>query len=167
MNFWRDCTFCRYTERNTKLKQIGLLIPLSSHPHITPLLFQKVSRPFLIRKATEGRKTEREIGFSIEPGSFTMCQVTAGQEMKKEAAMCRQGLKSPSSLCFNFLCSASPRGLTFTWWGCCDLCQRYKPTELTHFFFNILSSCVCFCLYGPFGCISFHTFSRQLSAFSI
>ena len=27
-------------------------------------------------------------------------------------------------------------------------------------------SCVYFCLYGPFNCNSFHTFSRQLSAFS-
>ena len=28
-------------------------------------------------------------------------------------------------------------------------------------------SCACFCLYGPFDCISFHKFSRQLSAFSL
>ena len=28
-------------------------------------------------------------------------------------------------------------------------------------------SCVSFCLYGPFHCISFHKFSRQLSAFSL
>ena len=27
--------------------------------------------------------------------------------------------------------------------------------------------CVCFCLYGPFNCISLHEFSRQLSAFSL
>ena len=27
--------------------------------------------------------------------------------------------------------------------------------------------CSCFCLYGPFNCISFHTFSRELSAFSL
>ena len=26
---------------------------------------------------------------------------------------------------------------------------------------------VCFCLYGPFNCILFHKFSRQLSAFSL
>ena len=31
----------------------------------------------------------------------------------------------------------------------------------------LFCSCVCFCLYGPFNCISFHKFSRQLSAFSI
>ena len=32
-----------------------------------------------------------------------------------------------------------PRGLTFTWWGCCcGLCQSHQPTELAHsfFFFN-------------------------------
>ena len=34
-----------------------------------------------------------------------------------------------------------PRGLTFTWWACCSLCQRHKPTEFTpSFFFN--SICV-------------------------
>ena len=30
----------------------------------------------------------------------------------------------------------------------------------------LFCSCVCFCLYGPFNCISFPKFSRQLSAFS-
>ena len=40
----------------------------------------------------------------------------------------------------------------------------HKPTELAHSFF--FCSCVCFCLYGPFNCISFHNISRQLSAFS-
>ena len=30
-----------------------------------------------------------------------------------------------------------------------------------------IRSCVCFYLYGPFNCISFHKFSRQLSAFSL
>ena len=58
-----------------------------------------------------------------------------------------------------------PRGLTFTWWGCCGVRQRHKPTELAHSFF--FGSCVCFCLYGPFNCVSFHTFSGQLSAFSL
>ena len=32
---------------------------------------------------------------------------------------------------------------------------------------RLISSCVCFCLYGPFSCISFHKFSRKLSAFSL
>ena len=61
--------------------------------------------------------------------------------------------------------SLGPRWLTFTWWGCCGLCQRHKPTELAHSF--LFCSCVCFCLYGPFNCISFHKFSRQLSDFSL
>ena len=42
---------------------------------------------------------------------------------------------------------------------------RYKPTELAHSV--LFCSCVCFCLYGPFSCISFNKFSRQLSAFSL
>ena len=55
------------------------------------------------------------------------------------------------------------RGLTFTWWGCCGLCFWHKPTELAHSF--LFCSCVRFCLYGPFNCISFHKFSQQLSTF--
>ena len=44
-----------------------------------------------------------------------------------------------------------PRGFTFTWWGCCDLCQRHKPAALAHSF--LLCSCVYFGLSGPFNCI--------------
>ena len=60
---------------------------------------------------------------------------------------------------------ACPHGLTFTCWGCCGLCQRHKPTEIAHSF--LFYSCIYFCLYGPFNCISFHKFSRQLPAFSL
>ena len=60
-----------------------------------------------------------------------------------------------SNLCF-------PTG--FMWWGCCALCQRREPTELALSF--LFYCCVYFCLYGPFKCISFYRFSRQLSAFS-
>ena len=56
-------------------------------------------------------------------------------------------------------------GLTFTWCGCRSLCLWHKLTELAHSF--SCCSCVCFCLYGPFNCIPFHEFSRQLSAFSL
>ena len=37
-----------------------------------------------------------------------------------------------------------------------------QPSLLTPFLF---CSCVYFCLYGPFNCISFHKFSRELSGF--
>ena len=40
-----------------------------------------------------------------------------------------------------------------------------QPTLLTPFF--IFCSCVYFCLYGPFNCISIHTFSLQLSVLSL
>ena len=59
--------------------------------------------------------------------------------------------------------SASPRGITFTWWGCYGLCLWRKPTELAHSF--LFCSCISICLCGPFNCISFHKFSLQLSAF--
>ena len=58
-----------------------------------------------------------------------------------------------------------PRRLTFTWWGCSGLCLWHKPAELAHSF--SFCSCIYFCLYGPFNCISFHKFFRQLSAFSV
>ena len=58
-----------------------------------------------------------------------------------------------------------PSGLTFTWWGCCGFCFWHKPTELAHSF--LFGSCVYFSIYGPFNCISFQKFSRQLSAFSL
>ena len=41
----------------------------------------------------------------------------------------------------------------------------YKPTKLAHSF--LFCSCVCFYLYGPFNCISFHKFSPKLSAFPL
>ena len=58
----------------------------------------------------------------------------------------------------------SPR-FTFTWWGCCGLCLCHKPAELARSF--LFCSCVCVCLYGPFNCISYHKFSRQLSVSSL
>ena len=50
---------------------------------------------------------------------------------------------------------ARPHGLSFTWYGSWGLCLWHKPTELVHSF--SFCSCVCFCLYGPFNCISFHS----------
>ena len=63
-----------------------------------------------------------------------------------------------------YIYKTSPRGLTFTCWGCYSLCIWHKQTELAHSF--LLCSYVYFCLYGPFNFISFHKFSRQLSVFS-
>ena len=63
-----------------------------------------------------------------------------------------------------FHCSLRSCGLTFSWWGCYGLCPRHKPAKLAHSF---LFCYVHFCPYGPFDCILFHKFSRQLSAFSL
>ena len=49
--------------------------------------------------------------------------------------------------------------------GCCSLSFWLKPTKLAHTLSSC--SCVCFCLYGPFSCITFHKFLWQLSAFSL
>ena len=57
-------------------------------------------------------------------------------------------------------------GSSFVHWRrCCGWCLWLKPTKFAHS--SLLSSCVCFCLYGPFNCISFLKLSRQLSAFSL
>ena len=58
-------------------------------------------------------------------------------------------------------CEYGPHGLTLTWWGYCGL--SFKQTELVHSF--LFCSCVCFCLYGPFNCISFHEFSPTTLCF--
>ena len=58
-----------------------------------------------------------------------------------------------------------PRGLTFTWWGGYGLRLWPKPAELAHSL--LFCSRGCYRLYGPFNCISFCKFSRQLSAFSL
>ena len=75
------------------------------------------------------------------------------------------GLEAPINYLLNTDRPVRPRGLTFTWWGCCSLCFWLKPTELAKSF--LFCSCVYFCLYGPFNCVSFHKFSRQLSPISL
>ena len=34
----------------------------------------------------------------------------------------------------------SPRGLTFTWWGCYGWCPSHKPAELAHSFYPVRTS---------------------------
>ena len=41
----------------------------------------------------------------------------------------------------------------------------HKPAKLAHSF--LFWSCIYFCLYGPFNCISFNKFSQQLPTFSL
>ena len=60
-------------------------------------------------------------------------------------------------ICVTVMSVSCPNRLTFTWWGCCGFCLWHKPTELARSF--LLCSCVCFCLYVPFNCISFHKVS--------
>ena len=73
------------------------------------------------------------------------------------------GENSPILSKRNFTPRTCPHGFTFTWWGCYGFSLWQKPTERAHSFW--FCSCVCFCLYVPFNCISFHKFSRQLFAF--
>ena len=77
-------------------------------------------------------------------------------------------VSAPQLLLFSFPCfdsearvpagSPSRRGdVTVDVW--------HTPAELALSF--LFCTCVNFCLYGPFNCISFHKFSRQLSVFSL
>ena len=62
-----------------------------------------------------------------------------------------------------YLRQRSPRAplhvVGMLWFMSLTLTNRARP-------FLFICSCVCFCLY-PFNCISFHTFSPKLSAFSL
>ena len=93
--------------------------------------------------------------------SDTVADWSAGLSRGIGMSLCRLHLLTEFSL------PNCPRGLNFTWWGCCSLYFQHKLTELAHSFFLLFYSCVCVCLYGPFNCISFHKFSRQLSAFPL
>ena len=79
-------------------------------------------------------------------------------------------LQNARDFAFDRVPAGSPsRGGDVTVYIFC-LCQRHKPTELAHsFFFFFLDSVLVsiFCIYGPFNCLSFHKFSRQLSVFSL
>ena len=66
-----------------------------------------------------------------------------------------------------FLSHTYPRRLTYMWWGCCNFCLWLNQLSLPTASCSVLESFVFFCLYGPFNCISFHKFSRQLSVFSL
>ena len=91
----------------------------------------------------------------------TVCPGRWGELSQNNLSCCRHFFFG-HCLC-DFVPRNCPHGLTFTWWGCCGLCLWRKPTELARSF--LFCSCVCFCLYGRFNCISFHKFSRQVSAF--
>ena len=58
---------------------------------------------FFVREVTAGHEIESEVGMCTDPGSFSMSKVTAVQEIKNEADISRQGLRSSSCLCINLL----------------------------------------------------------------
>ena len=67
-------------------------------------------------------------------------------------------------------CNGSPHAVTFTCWGCCSLCLWHKSTEFAHSFKKkkkILFLCLFLSLWPFQLTISYHKFSRQLSAFSL
>ena len=69
-------------------------------------------------------------------------------------------LKQDSWFCFN---GESPRAHLHVGGDVAvDVFDVNQPSLPTPFLF---CSCVCFCRYGPFNCISFYEFSQQLSRF--
>ena len=96
---------------------------------------------------------------AVYPGLVTRNDLTQTSRIKSVIDLVR---------CFRKKCPyllSCPHGLTFTWWGCCGLWLWHTPSEFAHS--CLFCYCVCFCLYGPFNCISFHKFSRELSALSV
>ena len=101
------------------------------------------------------------------------CCVSAGNDLTDSAAeaicdmlkVSRRIYAIFSAVYVPLHCPTGRHGLTLTWWGCCCLFLCHKPTELAHSI--LFCSCVRFCLYGPFNCISSHKFSQQLSALSL
>ena len=118
----------------------------------------RVSIPSLIRPSLSDKG---KTGLLPCAAIFPRAVHTKARQVTRSLLKCclSRNEKSSSS------CLGSLRGLTFTWWGCYGSCLRHKPTELAHSFYSVLASVSAF--YGPFNCISFHKFSRQLSAFSL
>lgn len=57
-----------------------------------------------MRKVTVGHVIKSKVTQCVDPVSFLMIQVTAGQEIKNKAGICRHGLKSSWHLRFNLQC---------------------------------------------------------------
>ena len=97
----------------------------------------------------------------------TLTHTHTHTHIQRERERESQSPKPPSKTCplYEFVVSAVPAG------------SPSRGGDVAVYVFDInhpsfahpclFCSCVCFCLHGPFNCISFHKFSRQLSAFSI
>ena len=144
---------CRYRSNyGTSWRSICTAVSTSMY---STLLLQETSSCLFCKVSIEG----------LDPLSSTVAQqshsdVTIGKCLVSDrnlacAVVIRHKTVSDKEL--------KARGLTFTWWGCCGLCFWHKSVEPARSF--SFCSCVYFSLYGPFNCISFHKFSRQLSAF--
>ena len=123
-------------------------------------------RPRGLETETETRKRDRDR--EAEPSSVRQSVIVC-QSIRLSVSMFSAPPPLPPSLSLSLRISSltvllptpRPRGLTFTWWGCCGLCQRHEPTELAHSFL-IPFLCLFLSLWpGPFNCISFHKFSRH------
>ena len=114
----------------------------------------------------EGRWVTRMISQPVS-SIFPCSSLPSGTWRTPSLSIPWRCLPTSSSVCLVFfpLLETRPRGLYFAWRGCCGLCFWHKPAELADSV--LFCSCVCFCLHGPFNCISFRKFSWQPSAFSL
>ena len=96
-----------------------------------------------------GKKRKKENGRGVEL-SVNMKTSTISSFLCKFSDLFRSPNSVPDLLCYSSSCFST---------------RKVPTTELVHSF--SFCSCVCFCLYGPLNCISFHKLSRQLSAFSL
>ena len=115
----------------------------STTQHGKQLQYQSPAPPYLKNNTVNWNQTQPD----VEPETV---------KLKSNARWHLCSWKGPCTL--HPRSQKCPHCLVFTCWGCCSLCLWHKPTEPAHSF--LFSSCVNFCLYGPFNCISFHKFSR-------
>ena len=93
----------------------------------------RVSIPSLIRPSLSDKG---KTGLLPCAAIFPRAVHTKARQVTRSLLKCclSRNEKSSSS------CLGSPRGLTFTWWGCYGSCLRHKPTELAHTFYSVLVS---------------------------
>ena len=80
--------------------------------------------------------------------SHTKMQPESGNVNKTWPPFAVVGLSDVSFYALQHFPPVGPRGLIFTWFGCCGLCLWHKPAELAHSL--LVCFCVDFCLYSPF-----------------
>ena len=116
-----------------------------------------------VRKTAWFRKKKKKKTFKVSNGKRSLMTRNVSCSQIKQITFIRMLDSDWNHRSYHQVRTPGLCGLIVTWWGCYALCLWHKLSELAHSL--LFCSCVYFCLYGPFNCISFRKFSRQLSVF--